>query len=522
VVSSWTKFVSESKTRLSAIARSCFLGRKHWFKKYQKTKQLLEKLQQEKLQWEASRKEFENRNSELQKQISDLEFKLSQPQLLKLPLGEVPPGQQFGAGMIALCVNLARKIGMRPTVRALNVIFEWMDTETRVPTFQTIRGWMQRIGLARMENVKNREGGVWLTDHTNQIGQDKVLVVMRVRSSRVPQPGASLRHQDMEVLALVPGREWKREDVAEVYQETANRYGVPRVLESDGAVELREPAETLGKPRKRPLVIRDPKHFLANQFESLLKRDPQYDAFTKQFGGTRSALQQTELAHFIPPGFKLKARFMNMAPILNWASAILWHLDHLDSQSREGITENRMNEKLGWVRDFRSSIRRWQETQEVISMALKFLNTQGIFRGAVKEFQNLVAGLATSRMGQQLVRKVVEFLRDYEQKLRPGERLPMSTEIVESSFSLYKQLEQQHSKSGFTSLLLTFPTLLRKTNTNEVKACFARVKVADVKAWVKKHLPNTLTSRRNIMYREARTKTKKKIKTSATPLLAAA
>jgi hypothetical protein len=468
-----------------------------------------------------SREELEKSNSELQQRISDLEFKLSQPQPLKLPLGEVPPGQQFGAGMIALCVNLARKIGMRPTVSALNVFSEWLGVENRIPKFQTIRGWMQRIGLARMQNAKNREGGVWLTDHTNQIGQEKVLMLMRVRSSRLPHAGA-LRHQDMEVLTLVPGREWKREDVAKVYQEAADSYGVPRAVETDGAVELREPAETLGKPRKRPLVIRDPKHFLANQFESLLKRDPQYDAFTKQFGGTRSALQQTELAHFIPPGFKLKARFMNMAPILNWASAILWHLDHLDSQSREGITENRMNEKLGWVRDFRSSIRRWQETQEVISMALKFFNTQGIFRGAVKEFQNLVAGLATSRMSQQLVRKVVEFLREYEQKLRPGERLPMSTEIVESSFSLYKQLEQQHSKSGFTSLLLTFPTLLRKTNANEVTACFARVKVADVKAWVEKHLPNTLTSRRNLMYREARTKTKNKIKTSATPLLAAA
>ena len=520
--SSWTKFVSECKTRLSAIARSCFLGRRLWFEKYKEAKQLLEKLQQEESRWDAHRKELEKRNRELHQQILDLEFKLSQPQPLKLPLGKVPPGQQFGAGMIALCVNLASKIGMRPTVRTLNVIFEWLDVEIRVPKFQTIRGWMQRIGLARMENAKNREGGVWLTDHTNQIGQEKVLVVMRVRGSHMPHPGVSLRHQDMEVLALVPGREWKREDVGKVYQDTANRYGVPRALESDGAVELREPAETLGKPRKRPLVIRDPKHFLANQFESLLKRDPQYDAFTKQLGGTRSTLQQTELAHFIPPGFKLKARFMNMAPILTWASAVLWHLDHPHSRSRNGVSESRMNEKLGWLRDFAPSIRRWQQCQNLISAALKFFNTQGMFRGVVKEFQNLVAELATTEMSKQLVRKVTEFLREHEQKLHPGERLPMSTEILESSFSLYKQLEQQHSKSGFTSLLLTFPTLLRTTNAKEVTACFAHVKVADVKKWINEHLPSTLTSRRNVMYREARKTATKKTKTSAMPLSGAA
>ena len=33
----------------------------------------------------------------------------------------------------------------------------------------------------------------------------------------------------------------------------------------------------------------------------------------------------------------------------------------------------------------------------------------------------------------------------------------MSTEILESSFALYKQLEKQHSKSGFTGLLLAYP-----------------------------------------------------------------
>ena len=43
------------------------------------------------------------------------------------------------------------------------------------------------------------------------------------------------------------------------------------------------------------------------------------------------------------------------------------------------------------------------------------------------------------------------FVHDAEQQLRDGERLPMSTEILESTFGLYKQLERQHSKSGFTS-----------------------------------------------------------------------
>ena len=84
----------------------------------------------------------------------------------------------------------------------------------------------------------------------------------------------------------------------------------------------------------------------------------------------------------------------------------------------------------------------------------------------------------------------------------------MSTEILKSGISLYKQLEKQHSESGFTSLLLTFPTLLRPTTPKEVKASFARVKVADVKAWVKERLPSTLASKRQLVFREPKTKTK--------------
>ena len=106
---------------------------------------------------------------------------------------------------------------------------------------------MQRIGLDRMQNAKKIAGGVWLTDHTNQIGKEKVLTVLRVRKFR---PGVPLRHKDVEVVALAPGQQWKREDVAKVYQETAKRCGDPHAIESDGAVELREPAEALGKAGK--------------------------------------------------------------------------------------------------------------------------------------------------------------------------------------------------------------------------------------------------------------------------------
>ena len=124
-------------------------------------------------------------------------------------------------------------------------------------------------------------------------------------------------------------------------------------------------------------------------------------------------------------------------------------------------------------------------------------------------------------MSRKLLSDVVEFFREHEKKLRPDERLPMSTEIIESSFSRYKQFEKQHSKNGFTSLLLTYPVLLRKTTPEEVKESFARTRIRDVQAWVNTNMPSTLTSKRQLFYREAKKSDMKTEKRATTEITAA-
>lgn len=517
MASLWSKYFASCKSRLSAIARSCFLGRQRARAKVKELKQRIAEQCEAARQSQARIEQLEAENRRLQECVREAEAKqaqATQAQPVNLPIGEVPPGQQFGAGMMTLCVNLARAIGLRPTTVALGVFFAWLNLAPAVPTYQTIRGWMQRIGLDRMQNVKKTDGGVWLTDHSNQIGKEKVLTIMRVRHW---QPGVPLRLEDMDILTLAPGEAYKREDVAKEYQATAARCGVPRAVETDGAVELREPVETLGKRKEKPLTLRDPKHFLANQLEALLKQDGQWEAFTKQLGGTRSALQQTELAHFIPPSFKTKARFMNLAPTLHWATTVLWHLGHPESQSRQNVTPERMREKLGWLEEFAPNIAQWQECQAVISTTLTLLNTEGIFQGVTDRLQERVAELARGDMSRELLARMMKFLDEHEAKLKPGERMPLSTEIVESAFGKFKQLERQHARGGFTGLLLTFPVLLRETTPEEVRESVARVKVADVKQWEKQHLPRTLAARRQLMFREANPKASK-AKTSATPM----
>lgn len=211
-----------------------------------------------------------------------------------------------------------------------------------LPTHEAIRGWMQRVGLARMQLAEQADGGTWLVDHTNQIGREKVLTVLRVRA--LPPAGQALRHEDVEVLAATPGTASKREDVAREYARLAARFGTPAAIVTDGAVELRESVSVLEIQGNTPRVFRDVKHVLANKLEALLKRDADYDAFAQRLGQSRAALQQTELAHFTPPPFQTKARFMNLQPTIRWAAAALWHLNHPDSASCRDVSRERLEE----------------------------------------------------------------------------------------------------------------------------------------------------------------------------------
>ena len=271
---------------------------------------------------------------------------------------------------------------------------------------------------------------------------------------------------------------------------------------ADGAAELRDGAKCLKNRRPDTIVLRDFKHDAANVLKSLLGNDPRFQEVGGKIGSTRSAIQQTELAHLTPPRPKQKARFMNLASKIRWLTLVVWLLKHPDAAAREGISDERMQDKLGWVQDYEDDIAAWQECQDVVSRSLTFINEQFLFQGAAAGLRSAIGDSLKHDKSKELAKRLIDFVHDAEQQLRVGERLPMSTEILESVFGLYKQLERQHSGSGFTSLLACLPALLKPATPAGVSKAFKRVSARDVTSWVKEHFGSTVTSRRNAAYAE--------------------
>ena len=424
-------------------------------------------------------------------------------------MSETPiAGHCFTATMIALCINLAKQIGFRPARRALQIVVDSLKLNVQVPSHDAIRNWTCRLGVGELQDTFHSDQDVlWMADHSSQIGSEKVLLIIGIAVEDLPERGQTLSLEDVKVLAIVPGERWKKEDVGREYQKLAARIGAPRYLLCDGATELRDPAETLEKDGRNTIVLGDFKHHAANILEKQIGRSERFKAFITQVGLTRNRVQQTELSHFSPPPLKQKSRFMNLASLLRWASMVSHHLSDAHSEARVGITADRMNEKLGLLREYRGDLVCWAACQKVIDAGLSFIHHEGLSRGTGKRLRACLKEARSDlpechQAADQVAAQLVEFVERSERQLGNGERAWLSTEILESLFGHFKQLEGQHSKGGFTSLLAALPSLCCPVDLARVRNRLLQVSTTKLKQWVKANIGSTLTTRRTAAYRE--------------------
>ena len=508
MVLSWYQKVKEFKSPTYVVAAILLRSRETQVainRRLQKEgAELNERLKQQAQQEQRLQQEIDS----LRQQVAGLQKELHEAMQPVIHLPEDPPlgTHGYGARMIELATNLARAVGFRGAERVLTLFFEWLDVDQNTPTRNAIRNWLQRLGIAELQRAPGpHEDLVILVDHSMQMGTEKVMVALGVTAAELPEPGTALTHEHVRVLEVKPGSQWKTDDMKQEYEDLADRYGTPRAVLVDGAPELRDGAKCLAERRDDTIVLRDFKHYAANVLKSLFGKDERFQEVGGKIGKTRSATQQTELAHLSPPRPKQKARFMNLGSKIRWMTMIVWLLRTPSATARKGISDERMQEKLGWVAEYEDDIGVWQECQDAVSQSLTFINEQYLFKGAAAGLRNVIGDTLKHDKSKELARRLIDFVQDAEQHLRAGERLPMSTEILESAFGLYKQLERQQSKSGFTSLLACLPALLKPTTADGVREAFQRVSAQDVKVWVKKHFSSTVTSRRNAAYAEHKT-----------------
>jgi hypothetical protein len=410
--------------------------------------------------------------------------------------------------MITLFLRLVLDAGvsMRGASRVIATVSEALGLALPVPCWTTGRLWLLRLGHAmRTAAVPKANDWAWLIDHSVQIGQEKCLVILGIRLSQLPERGQSLGHEDLELIELMPAKSWTRAQVDAALEKAIERTGAaPRVIVNDHGVDLTGGVALFQTRHADTVEIYDAKHKAACMMKGRLEKNPRWQAFVTLVGQTRCAVQQTELAFLTPPAPKPKARFMNLGPQLTWAKRVLAILRQPPVSILRLVTAGRLREKFGWIEAFATELNDWSQWQQVVDVAVTLVNGHGIYKGITRLLTKQFSQLdALGDSARQLAGELAQFVELQERLVRRGERFPGSTEVLESCFGKFKQLEKQQSHGGFTQLLLGFGALLASVTTTSVQAAMQASRTVDVKNWAAQTLGLTLVAQRQLAFASA-------------------
>jgi hypothetical protein len=382
----------------------------------------------------------------------------------------------------------------------LEVVQFFLGLPLPLPDWTTGRLWLLRLGYYKLMRPKEQAADwVWFIDHSCQVGSQKCLVILGLRLQDLPPPGECIGLEHLEPLEVLPVSSSTQADVDRQLEAVVSRTGVPQAIVRDDGGDLRGGVEHFRVRHPETRDVYDIKHKVACLLRGLLEAEPQWGEFGRQVGTTRCQVQQTEMAFLAPPSQRPKARYMNVAELVGWGQDTLRLLEQKPTQVLQQVSAERLEAKLGWLREYREALATWSEVMAIATTAEDFMRRQGLYVGvAVALAKQLPA--ATSRAGRQMRVALLRHVGKQARQVRVGERLPASTEALESCFGRLKHLEKEQSRSGFTGLLLGVGALVAETTAAVVQAALECCPVKKVWRWCREKLGATVQAQRRAAY----------------------
>ena len=414
----------------------------------------------------------------------------------------IPVGGSTPTGVIAAARQLvmAAGVSLRAVPRVFEVFLAEHDPNAPAPSPSGVRWWLLRMGLfALREPLEIANDWVYLIDHSVQLGQVKVCLILGARLSELPSPARPLRQADLRLLALIPVEQSTGKIVQQQLEETARRTGIPRQIVSDHGSDVKSGSELFAAEHPRTAVLYDAAHHGACVLKRRFEHDPRWTDFLARLGQTKSRIQQTPDAYLMSPSLRPKARYMNLASLLRWCRKILILLAR---GTAGGSATERARARYGWMEEFRAVIGAWSRWEATVRHSVTFVRTQGLSRGGENDLKIHFQSRPSAERHRQLEVELCQFVRSQSVQARAGERLVGSTEVIESVFGKWKQLERQESSSGITTLVLSLGSLLGQWTTERIQTALEKTPVKNVVAWCASHLPQSLQSLRRLAFAE--------------------
>lgn len=396
---------------------------------------------------------------------------------------------------------LESRVGQRGLAAVLRMVSHWLPGGGATPCANTARMWLLRLGLYELTRPRQKAADwVWILDHTVQLGPHKALAIVGVRLRRWKQK--PLRHSDVAVLDITPMLRSTGKAVESRLKAVAEKTGVPRAIVCDGGSDLRRGIADFQETRPGVACLYDVKHKMALLLQRELERDARWTQFIGRINQTRSRLTLTSLACLIPPNLKSKARYMNLEPLARWGRRVLAFLDESRDIPGQAVDRTAVEEKLGWLRDYREALYHWSVLLAIAETIEHYVRREGYHAAAVDTLRSRLAGLIINAAAQRMIENALSFVAEQSSQARQGERLIGSSEVLESLFGKYKHLQGIHRQGGMTPQLLALGAAAGRQTVGVIRQAFAAIRTRDVAQWCHQHLGLSLQAQRSYAFKE--------------------
>lgn len=366
----------------------------------------------------------------------------------------------------------------------------YLNIEFSAPSFSTAKLWVKKIGYYRLQSPKEKaDDWIIIADESIGIGQEKVLVVLGIRQSKIDFT-RPLKIQDMEPITVKSMEKWTGQDIANELEIVKEKLGTIKYAVTDAGSSLKKGLKLAGINH-----VYDITHSIAIALERIYKNDVEFQSYINQAGQMRYKLCCSKYAHLMPPNQRSKSRFLNIDIINKWgmSASVALNKDNLSSGEAE---------QLQWIKGIELFIIEMNILISVVEKISIILKNEGLSKKSKAKCIALLKDCKRGRL-KQFRDHMILYLQENGKYINyESKKLLCCSDIIESTFGKYKNELSKNPMSGITDLVLIIPAFTADITMDKVNAAIDNCTVKDIENWKEENLCNSLISRRNaVLYR---------------------
>ena len=240
-----------------------------------KLKKRIKELQESRDSWKAKAKKSDTEIKKLKKNVSE-----------EIAKDEYrPKGYWYSVKIITMLLKekLDTSISFRAMSKVLKITKLYYNIVSSVPSHSTIISWVHKVGYYHlMKNKEIANDWIIILDHSIQIGQDKVFVILGLRESKIDFT-KSLQYQDLLPLRIESRKKWDGVMISDYLKELKKEIGNIKYAVGDYGSDIKKGLSIEGIKH-----IHDITHAIALILKKLYCKSEEYLEFTKKMAIMRN------------------------------------------------------------------------------------------------------------------------------------------------------------------------------------------------------------------------------------------